>query len=104
MVYRMFRARLAVAALLAALALAPAPAEADDNLEYIIPAAVAGVVAVVVIVAIVMADRSEPEMDYLLAGLPPAARPPTAGLPVPDGITLAPGCAPRGDVVPLFCW
>ncbi len=86
-------------AFLAVTALAPRRAAADDdNLQYIIPAAVAGVVAVVLIVAILMADRTEPE--YELTAMPP---PPSRDEPRP-AIRLAPHCRSSGDTVPLLCW
>lgn len=86
-------------AFLAMTALSPRRAAADDdNLQYIIPAAVAGVVAVVLIVAILMADRTEPE--YELAQMPP---PPRRDEQAPR-IQLAPRCRPTGDTVPLLCW
>jgi hypothetical protein len=93
---RVLRILLAVVLLLAMLGSAPRRAAADDNLEYIIPAAVTGVVAVIVIVAIVMADKTEPEMDLSAAGL---------GLePRREGLKLAPDCAPTAAGRPLFCW
>ncbi|MFN8645058.1 MAG: hypothetical protein U0802_26545 [Candidatus Binatia bacterium] len=72
----------------------PRRAAATDNLVYIIPAAVGGVVAVVAIVAILVADRSEPE--YELAPLPKAHP--------QSGIHFAPSCAPGATGVPLLCW
>lgn len=75
----------------------PAPAAASDNLEYIIPAAVGGVVAVVAIVAIVMADRTEPEyelVDWHLQSLDERR----------DGVRLAHQCAPGALGRPLLCW
>lgn len=83
-------------ALVTAVLATPRPAAADDdNLQYIIPAAVAGVVAVIVIIAIVMADRSEPEFEF--AALP-------ASEPLPGGLRLAPDCAPAAGALPLLCW
>jgi len=86
---------LATALVVAALT-APRRAAASDNLEYIIPAAVTGVVAVIVIVAILMADHSEPEYGLTDAGFP--APPPR------DGLKLAPDCAPTAAGRPLLCW
>lgn len=74
----------------------PAPAAADDNLVYIIPAAVGGVVAVVAIVAIVMADRTEPE--YELVEWRVRYDEPRGGL------RLAHECAPNPQGRPLLCW
>lgn len=88
---------LVVGLLLAAATLGrPAPAAAADNLEYIIPAAVGGVVAVIAIVAIVMADRSEPEyelVEWRLRRDQPR-----------DGLRLAPECAAGAHGRPLLCW
>ncbi|MGH7785406.1 MAG: hypothetical protein ACRERC_00980 [Candidatus Binatia bacterium] len=84
-----------VGALVAGGAATPRQAAAVDNLEYIIPAAVAGVVAIVVIVAIVMADRSEPEFE--LDRQPPAAAP--AG-----GLRLMTDCPMTASGRPLVCW
>jgi hypothetical protein len=69
----------------------------DDNLQYIIPAAVGGVVAIIAIIAIIMADRSEPEYELVQLRLPHAA--PTIG-----GVHLAPDCAPGANGLPLLCW
>ena len=75
----------------------PTPAAADDdNLVYIIPAAVGGVVAVVAIVAIVMADRTEPE--YELAEWRVRYDEPTTG------VRLAHECAPGPQGRALLCW
>jgi hypothetical protein len=74
----------------------PRQAEATDNLEYIIPAAVGGAVAVVAIIAILMADRSEPE--YELAPWPPPAATRRGA------VQLAPACAPNAQSLPLICW
>ena len=81
----------------AATAALPRRAAADDNLQYIIPAAVGGVVAIIAIVAIIMADRSEPEYELVQLRLPHAA--PTIG-----GVHLAPDCAPDANGLPLLCW
>jgi hypothetical protein len=75
----------------------PRRAAADDNLQYIIPAAVGGVVAIIAIIAIIMADRSEPEYELVQLRLPHAA--PTIG-----SVHLAPDCAPGANGLPLLCW
>ena len=74
----------------------PRRAAATDNLEYIIASAVGGAVALVAIVAILMADRSEPEYDLVQRQLP--QRRPSGG------IRLAPACAPDAQGLPLVCW
>ncbi|MDX2170884.1 MAG: hypothetical protein SF182_27700 [Deltaproteobacteria bacterium] len=93
---RVLRGVLAAVLVLAALVGVPRRAAASDNLEYIIPAAVTGVVAVIVIVAIVMADDDEPEMDLTQAGLDIG--------PPREGLRLAPDCAPTAAGRPLLCW
>lgn len=75
----------------------PRRAAASDNLEYIIPAAVGGVVALVAIIAIVVADRSEPEYEELVQSYRPRTEP-------TGGIHLAPACAPDAHGLPLLCW
>lgn len=94
--HRILRALLAATLLLALLMTAPRPAAASDNLEYIIPAAVTGVVAVIVIVAIIMADKTEPEMDLRARGLDLGPR--------DTGLKLAPDCPLTAAGRPLFCW
>ena len=69
----------------------------DDNLVYIIPAAVGGAVALVAIIAILVADRSEPEYEELVQSYLPRLKP-------QDGIQLAPSCAPDAHGLPLLCW
>ncbi|MEO8604299.1 MAG: hypothetical protein ABI629_17120 [bacterium] len=90
---KILRGALAVGLLVAALT-TPRRAAATDNLEYIIPAAVAGVVAVIVIVAIVMADRTDPDME--LTGMPKG--------PPHEGLKLAPACPVTANGRPLLCW
>jgi hypothetical protein len=75
----------------------PRRAAAADNLEYIIPAAVGGAVALVAIIAILMADRSEPEYEELVQSRLPRLEP-------QSGIRLAPSCAPDAHGLPLVCW
>ena len=88
---------LGLALLMMAAALSvPRRAAATDNLEYIIPAAVGGAVALVAIIAIVMADRSEPEYELVQSRLP--RRQARAGL------HLAPDCSPDARGLPLLCW
>ncbi|MFN8644692.1 MAG: hypothetical protein U0802_24645 [Candidatus Binatia bacterium] len=82
-------------AVVAATLSVPRPARASNNLEYIIPAAVGGAVALVAIIAILMADRSEPEYE-LVPSLP--RRQPQGG------VHLAPACAPNAQGLPLLCW
>jgi hypothetical protein len=85
-------------AIMTATALLPRRAEAVDDLVYIIPAAVGGVVAVVLIVAILMADREdEPELGLTAARLPPLDE-------RRDGVRLAPDCRPTGGGISLICW
>ncbi len=87
----------ALAVFLAA-SVAPPQAQADtDELVYIIPAAVAGVVAVIVIIAILMADRTEPEFELQRRVLMPE---PAA--PPPFRIGLQCPATPQGQ--PLLCW
>jgi hypothetical protein len=93
---RMLRGLLAALLLLAMVVSAPRQAAASDNLEYIIPAAVTGVVAVIVIVAIVMADHSDPEMDLRASGLDLGPR--------AEGLKLAPDCPTTAAGRPLLCW
>jgi hypothetical protein len=83
-------------AVLAATVAVPRRAAASDNLQYIIPAAVGGVLAIVAIVAILMADRSEPEYELVQLRLP---RTQPQG-----GLQLAPSCAPGANGRPLLCW
>ena len=95
--------RLAVAvavfmAVVMATALLPRRAEAVDDLVYIIPAAVSGVVIIVLVVAVLMADREDDQELSLTAEeqqLPRQAR---------DGFRLAPNCKPSGGGLALFCW
>ena len=75
----------------------PRRAAADDNLQYIIPAAVGGAVALVAIIAILVADRTEPEYEELVQSYLPRRKP-------QDGIQLAPSCAPEAHGLPLLCW
>ena len=83
-------------AVVAAVALRPQPARAD-NLQYIIPAALGGVAIVVVLVAIVISEhKSEPELD-LADRLRPAVDPSRA-------VHLAPACRPIENGLPLICW
>lgn len=82
-----------------ATSIAPQPARADDdNLVYIIPAAVAGVVAVIVIVAILMADRTEPEFEVQARTLP---LPPEAS---PPPLRIGMDCPSTAAGQPLLCW
>jgi len=74
----------------------PRRAVASDNLQYIIPAAIGGAVAIVAIIAILMADRSEPEYDLVQLRVP---RTQPRG-----GLQLAPSCAPDANGRPLLCW
>jgi len=96
MVRKILRGLLAAAFCVTILA-APRRAAADNNLQYIIPAAVTGVVAVIIIVAILMADRSEPDMELAAFSLPPP--PALAG-----SLRLAPWCPPTANGRPLLCW
>ena len=82
--------------ILAVTVVVPRRAAATDNLVYIIPAAVGGAVAVVAIIAILMADRSEPEYE-LAPLLAPREHP-------QSGVHLAPSCAPTATGRPLLCW
>jgi hypothetical protein len=75
---------------------APPRAAASDNLQYIIPAAIGGAVAVVAIVAILLADRTEPEYELVQRPLP--RREPRSGL------HLAMACEPDAYGRPLLCW
>jgi hypothetical protein len=86
---------LAVMVFVATLA-APRRAAATDNLVYIIPAAVGGVVALVAIIAILVADRTEPEYDLVQSRL--WRTEPRVGL------QFAPSCAPDAHGLPLVCW
>ena len=76
----------------------PRRAAASNDLVYIIPAAVGGAVAVVVLIAIFMADRkSEPELELAEAqrrALPPAR----------EGLHFATECRPTDGGLPLLCW
>ncbi len=96
MVRKAFRSLLAAALLVAAVSVVPRRAAADDNLEYIIPAAVTGVVAVIVIVAILMADRTDPDMDFTASRLD--YEPPSGG------VKLALDCPMTAAGRPLLCW
>jgi hypothetical protein len=82
--------------LVAATLTAPRRATASDDLVYIVPAAVGGAVAVVAIIAILAADRTEPEYE-LVQGTLPGSAPRT-------GLRLAPACAPDAHGRPLLCW
>lgn len=87
---------LAVALCAATLAMPRRAAASSDNLEYIIPAAVGGAVALILIIAIVMADRDDSEMEFTRGPMPePLSRP---------GFKLAPACRPTGAGLPLLCW
>lgn len=75
----------------------PTPAAADDdNLAYIIPAAVGGAVALVAIIAIVMVDRTEPEYELVEWRV-------RRDQPAP-GVHLAHECALGPQGRPLLCW
>lgn len=87
-----------VMALATLVALVPRRAAAVDQLAYIIPAAVGGVVLVVVLVAILMADRDD-ESDLQLAAK--AQLPPDAPA---SGLRFAPNCGLTNDSVALICW
>jgi hypothetical protein len=77
--------------------LRPRPAAATDSLVYIIPAAVGGVVLVVLVIAVIVTEhKSEPELD-LVDRLPPPAE-------SPHRIHWAPACRPTTDAMPLLCW
>lgn len=95
MVRRLVAVVVLAAALVVGPALLPRRAAAIDNLEYIIPAAVGGVVAIALIVAILMADRTkEPELDFAPAPLP--ARAPR--------VQIGAACRlPTGEPA-LLCW
>lgn len=78
-------------------ALRPRPAVASDNLQYIIPAAVGGAVAVVLIIAIIISEhKAEPELDLIDRLSPPVQS--------PHRLHWAPTCPPTADTVPLLCW
>ncbi|MGD9762490.1 MAG: hypothetical protein AB7V27_02075 [Candidatus Binatia bacterium] len=74
----------------------PRRAAASDNLEYIIPAAVGGAVALILIVAILMADSDDDEYGLAEGALPELPRRP--------GLKLAHECAPTAAGRPLLCW
>lgn len=77
--------------------LAPRRATASDNLQYIIPAALSGVVLVVLVIAIVVSEhKTEPELDFADHERPIPAP--------PSGIHLAPACRRTADGLPLLCW
>jgi hypothetical protein len=85
-----------IVAVVTAAALVPRKAQAVDDLVYIIPAAVSGVIIVAVVVAIMVADRSKDEDLDLVASVEP--RQPSRG------IQFGPACRrPTGEVA-LFCW
>ena len=86
-----------ILAIVTATAVTPRRVEATDNLVYIIPAAVGGVVIVVLVVAILMANRTkEPELE-LAASRAPAAEP-------RDGVRLAFDCPASPGGFSLLCW
>lgn len=76
-------------------ALVPKRAAAVDNLEYIIPAALGGVLAVILIIAVLMADKEKEEL-YLVDGPLPDERPPA--------LRVGPACASPSTGMPLLCW
>lgn len=84
-----------VMAMLAGMTVRAQPAQAIDDLVYIIPAAVGGVVAVIAIVAIIMANRSEDEFELRDAAPPP---------PNDGGLRLLPDCPLTASGRPLLCW
>jgi hypothetical protein len=86
-----------VMAVITATAVVPPRAVATDNLVYIIPAAIGGVVMVAVLIAILVVDRKkEPELD-----LAPAQRPlDTTGA----RLRVGPACRTSDGSVPLLCW
>lgn len=94
MMQRLVAVAALVIALVVGLSVTPRRAAAVDDLVYIIPAAVGGVVAVIAIVAIVMADRTEPEIELRDAPRPVAE----------PGIHVAPDCAVTATGRPLLCW
>jgi len=98
MVRRLVVAVAVFMAVVMATALVPRRAEAVDDLVYIIPAAVSGVVIIVLVVAVLMADREDDQELSLTAEeqqLPREAR---------DGFRLAPNCKPSGGGLALLCW
>jgi anaerobic C4-dicarboxylate transporter len=98
MVRRLVVAVAVFMAVVMATALVPRRAEAIDDLVYIIPAAISGVVIIVLVVAVLMANREDDQELSLTAEeqqLPREAR---------DGFRLAPNCKPSGGGLALFCW
>jgi hypothetical protein len=87
-----------VMAMVTATAVQPRRALATDNLVYIIPAAIGGVVALVLIIAIIMTNRSDEDKEFNLAAAqaPPAEQ--------PGGVRFGSRCPPAADVMPLLCW
>ena len=84
-------------AFLAVVVLRPLPARADATTTgLIIGGAVSGAVALITLIAIIGADRDDPEFSPLLQAPADQAR---AGQP-----RWAPHCPPDGPRLSLLCW
>jgi len=93
---RLVAVALIVAVVTMATGLVPRRAAATDNLVYIIPAAVSGVVIVALVIAILVADRTkEPDLD-LAEGL---QRPEQPAL-----VRFGQACRRPTGEMPLLCW
>jgi len=94
---RLVAVALIVAFVTTATVTAPRRAVATDNLVYIIPAAVSGVLVIALVVAILFANRTkEPELD-LVQALPP--RPERPAL-----LRFGQACRRPTGEIPLLCW
>jgi hypothetical protein len=98
----MIRRLMIAVALLVAVVIAtscvPRRAEAVDDLVYIIPAAIGGVVLVVALVAIFMADRDDSELSLIDQRRLLEPEPPNGG------IRIGPACQSPAGGMPLLCW
>jgi len=87
---------LILAVVITATAITPRRAQATDNLVYIIPAAISGVIIVALVIAILVADHSkEPDLD-----LAERIEPRQSMAPVHFG----PACRRASGEMPLLCW
>ena len=86
-------------AVVLATACVPRRAHAVDDLAYIIPAAVGGVVLVVALVAVFMADRDDTELSLVNDQRRLLEPPPPSG-----SVRLAPSCPAAPGGVALLCW
>ncbi len=96
MVRRAVAVAVIAAMITAMVAATPRRAAATDNLVYIIPAAVGGVVIVAVLIAIIMTNRSkDSDMELVSASDRRDENP---------RLRVGPACRRPNGEMPLLCW